>query len=321
MMGEVVRITKRGFVLETSEGTEESKKSLLTGEDIISKLREECVIDEGVTLRHLMQNVAYVKELSDFIDKYSHAFIDDFHGLLNEPPMQQDEEISFLKLSRTIIVYEDFFENEIRFGGIGINEIGQESTWGIMGDYVDQILDKPIFVDEQVSVMASGLDDEYEGYEDPESLKTLCEFSHPLSFVEVLDSIYWEISYYGPPEDSGELREEMVEVSEGVKSGKIETIPFEEVKRRFGIYFQTLKKIEELVVQNELTMDTWEEIWEYIVMRLDFDPEPSEEEMEEYKKSWMQQELASLNSEVGKGNIEVSTVQHIKSIFEEEKVD
>ena len=311
MINDVVRITKRGFILEKIDDDEPYgiKQIPITDETIMFCLRYECIIEDGVTLRHLMQNVAYIEDLCSFIDKYSHAFISDFNKMLEIQSVEQDKEIEFLQLSRYVIIYPYQHDDSFHFCGIGHNDKGEEINWMIFGDYIDKIIDKPIILNENVEVVTVDVD------ETPSEV--ICKYESSFSLFDVLNEIYWEISFHGSPEETAEFRESLASHSREIEDGEARTIPFEEIKRKLTLYFETRKKIEELVESGELMMDTWEEIWEYISSQLDFNLKPEEDEMAEYRKAWMQQELDIINREVNKGEVSVSLIQRIKSIFEE----
>jgi hypothetical protein len=57
------------------------------------------------------------------------------------------------------------------------------------------------------------------------------ECQRDLTLMEILDAIYWEVSFHGGPEQAASFLDELQQNIEEVKSGKVETIPLEDIKK------------------------------------------------------------------------------------------
>ncbi len=55
------------------------------------------------------------------------------------------------------------------------------------------------------------------------------EAKRTYTLLQILDAIYWEISFYGGPEEAAAMRNELAERVESIKSGEAKTIPFEDI--------------------------------------------------------------------------------------------
>ncbi len=205
----------------------EEKLSFMDNEFlVISHLRRECFVESDVTIRDIMNFVRDNEFLTAFISNYTHVrSIDKYHALLDLPP-KKSKEIDKIILSwgtDDIEEWEDQ-EKQKKFGletlsmklyhsvfGKSVDENGVETSWGISPSSED-ILDLPLIVDNKVEY--SKYFKPIEGqYKKAEIIKGEAIFT----LLEILDAIYWELSFYGPPAEAKEFFEELNRKSEKVK--------------------------------------------------------------------------------------------------------
>jgi hypothetical protein len=55
------------------------------------------------------------------------------------------------------------------------------------------------------------------------------------NLLSILDAVYWDISFYGGPQEAEEFKEELCRRVDEIKSGEAKLIPFEDIKKEWGI--------------------------------------------------------------------------------------
>jgi len=200
-----------------------------------------CEIDEDVTLNDIFEYVASDETLKTFIGIYSWCSeIDEFHEAAKEPKKQSEheEQLHCLRLNR----YGDnkhnkdgpYFEITDDFHGIG--ELTEETkeyyvkhpeltspkdqVYAIELCPMNSIAHLPMKLGEKIHIKE--LDKEFK------LLKELdCKTQYTL--LEVLDGIYWEISFFGSPQQAADQREELSETVAKIKGGEEGTTTFTSV--------------------------------------------------------------------------------------------
>lgn len=183
----------------------------------LSDLRVHVRVDEGVTLGQIFAIMTKCRLLKFFVSRYSWCReIDQFHAQALLP--REDLSEGIVKL--VVCAHGDMFDKHFNIftDFYGVNDQGE--TWGLSLTPMFQLAHLPVVIDERFVVRQNIQDVIFTG----ERSFTLLEF---------LDAIYWDISFYGSPEEnhafSEGLKATIQELTEQV--GKDDVIPFEEAMR------------------------------------------------------------------------------------------
>jgi len=89
------------------------------------------------------------------------------------------------------------------------------------------ISDYVIRIDKEMSIT----DYDVEDYDCGDFYKKI-DFTLSITLVELIYAVFYELSFIGSPEDRDSKKEELGQMAKDLKEGKIETVPWEEVKER-----------------------------------------------------------------------------------------
>lgn len=226
-------------------------------------LRDACEIAEGVTLLDIFRTVDQYKMLKLFISQYSWCrSIDDFHAQAEEPYSPDEDEEKNGDPMTALEVYwacdlGDHYEDESRkafdltpsFHAIGLvgpncvknfgygeDQIGEKMQWGIGFTPMQEIAHLPVVLNQTASFYDS---DEYlaalKAYNKTDRTgpkpepRPVMVAERTYNLQDVLDAIYWEISFHGGPAQKNEVKDMLKERVDEIKSGLADSIPAEEV--------------------------------------------------------------------------------------------
>ncbi len=201
-MADFVKITKNGLIPYNWNPDLQDYLPAEPEEVSFHLLRSKCVIEEKVTLGDILNIVDQDELLKSFISMYSWCgVIDELHEEAKLPvePLVNDEPLIELLIESYGEIHGPFdFEKELtdmdQFEGVDLNFSANDAkgvSWSISCTPLTQISNLPV------------------------KLVELCKFSkdhEPLfttrchySLLEVLDCIYWEISFHGGPKEKAEF--------------------------------------------------------------------------------------------------------------------
>lgn len=179
-----VKITRNG--LKTPNG------ELL---DPFMYLTAKCDVDNDVLLSHIFDLVERHVVVCDFIRFYSWCnHIHDFHEFGKIPCGQKDEferNLQFLSIYRHPAWQGNFFDWSPNLHAMGTVE-DELVGCGIELSPINQIVDLPVTLEKSISVQGCA-----------DSMET------DYSLLDILDAIYWEISFFGSPSEAEKVREEI----------------------------------------------------------------------------------------------------------------
>lgn len=201
----------------------------------MSNLRKLCKI-EGATLRDVMSYVRKNKELSTFLSTYSWCNIEAWNAILDDPAHDSDDEdeIHYHQISWEIEIHDYGMEICTHLSMIGeISQSTREMCPDLdpsitteryaYGGQLTDVLDLPVILDEKVDIIL---------WDDTER-SSLNQTTRDFSLLEILDAIYWEISFYGSPSATKEVFEDLAEqvsdIKEGLASGEVQIISIEPI--------------------------------------------------------------------------------------------
>lgn len=170
--------------------------------EIFTVLEDICEIDEGVTLVDIFRAVEKYELLKLFISQYAWCSnIDDFHKEA-EKPFTPDEDwiddVAYLEIYRVLRFPSTHVSNHTGFHGVGRpDENGRTEHYSMSCSPMNEYANLPVKLNTGVTV--------FKGYEG----KIVWQGEYNYSLLDVLHSIYDDISFYGGPEEKEDFKEEM----------------------------------------------------------------------------------------------------------------
>lgn len=246
-----VFFTKAGLFNEKWNGKKHVRRRVKKM-TVWTHLRDACEIEEGVTLLDIFRTVSQYKMLRLFISQYSWCkAIDEFHAQAEEPDYSDrdpDEKMDALEVYwatdyNTAPGDEGHYMNcDPAFHGIGkprgkyaegMDPEKDVMRWSISASPMYEIADLPVKLNTKVELydyellrkkpLAKG-----------EVFKPFFTATKYFTLQDVLDAIYWEISFHGSPQSKIEFKEELNARMDDIKAGLVEGIPAEEIFGNLG---------------------------------------------------------------------------------------
>ena len=218
-MADYVKLTKHGIV--SYEWNPETRTYVPSrrGSNNIPNLRLRCEIDEDVTLGDVFNAVQADPDLMEFIAQYSWcSAIEKFHAQARRPYVEKDvaEEDRITHLE--IMPHAEFWQNKEtdpeRFEGINMHFSGVSSngtSWSMSCTPTNEMAHLPVKALPKIRF--------------DKSFQLERESLYSMSLLEVLDAIYWDISFHGGPEENEEFIEMLKGRMDEIKSGEATTVP------------------------------------------------------------------------------------------------
>lgn len=214
-MSEYIRITKEGMFEHEWDPETRTWPATKVEKKVVSRLRNTCKIDPDVTLRDIFELVASSPELLAFFAEYSWCrSISEFHEQARQPGPQLSG-IEYLEIVRHIAISTSNWEGKpdvempIDFGGVGKDGTHYSCSLTPM----NQIAHLPLRLNLECKMF---MDHKLTG-----------TYATGFSLLDVLDTIYDDISFHGSPKETEEVSRELVTMMEDIKAGRAETTPWE----------------------------------------------------------------------------------------------
>lgn len=204
--------------------TREYLKIPVENEEVFRRLRDACEIEDGMTLLDIMRIVESNDILKMFIGEFSWCpDIDDFHVQVNETIRSKeidpdyDDNMEYLEVYWETHYHKNkSFSLSPGFHGWGYDpELEREGGYAIEFTPLYDLADYPVKLNKEIKVYVL----------DPKNTNVVFEGTQHYSLLDVLDAIYFEVSFVGGPEEVAEMRRSLMDTVEGIKSGEIETFP------------------------------------------------------------------------------------------------
>jgi hypothetical protein len=192
-------------------------------------LRCSCEIEEGVTLRDIFEGVAKLPDLKDFISQYAWCrHIDEFHEDARKMVLKMEpdpEPLDHLEIYWHASTHNYKKKNSIDLSA-GFHGIGKPNEQGFTCYSVSyspmwELANLPVKLNTEVSIYDPKMRDG--------KAKLIFMGERDFTLLDVLDAIYDDISFMGGPADNAAFLEEMKETTEKIKSGELETVPWEDL--------------------------------------------------------------------------------------------
>lgn len=222
---------------------------------ICTHLRSVCEIAPGTTLGQIFDAVDKYKFLKLVIAQYSWcSAIEEFHAQAKEPMRKEGEcdEITHLEIYWHVET-ESFtekikhpgglreriqavdFEVSPDFHGIGPCKEGEDHRGNGLEYYsvsytpMYELVDLPVVLKKEFNVYTP-----WDSNQPKKKSEKILTSKREFSLLEVLDAIYWDISFMGGPADNKAFIEDMSQRVEEIKAGEVPMIPIEQVGKRLG---------------------------------------------------------------------------------------
>lgn len=203
----------------------------------ISYIRDICHIEDGATLKDLFLLIRPQKELFQLVfENWLQEYVE--YGLNNIGKIDDGynpDDIEYLEL-----YWDPHFDSKSLYGhtrpsfhGIGYElredyygysspaqgpqwSKGSRVNWGLMGSDLLSYINKPLRLNKELVIYNSDLDAEDWGHE-------LARYSDPeYTLFNIIEGIFWEISYNGGIEDTLKFEQELKEIIKELKVDKPE---------------------------------------------------------------------------------------------------
>jgi len=215
-----VRITKDGFrrIKWDNESQQHIEEEVQAGKSFISQLREATTIDPDVTLSDIFRAVESDTKLKEFLGPYSWCDMDAYHQEIKRPTSGKCDDLKCIEIT-------SYFEARLGDEGqivLGIQGVGHDSTvWGIDFTPINELANTLVRLNSSLDYYVEGESKDM-GYH------------YCYSLLDILDTIYFEISFHGKPKDRDAVAESLKEMSRQVESGEVELTPLEDIREMLG---------------------------------------------------------------------------------------
>ncbi len=203
-------------------------------DDPFHALMDVCDIEDGLTLQDIFNFVEKDEMLKAFIGPYSWCHIDDFHEAA-KLPKERDEILRNLVISKPIEIHSGEYphlEYYCDFGAEGpiepdqLKNYGENPpdtiSYGVSFTPMANMVELPIRLEKETRVL--------------EDYKEIGKANVEYTLLEILDSIYWEISFHGSPAEAKEKLDELKGHVEEIKSGEVEGKRFKSAEEMFEYF-------------------------------------------------------------------------------------
>lgn len=236
-----LEFTKKGLIgFKWNAIKQKYEKFSITGESIFHDLRTSCTIKENFTLGDLFSFVEKNENLKSFLKSYSWCHhIDEFHKQAQEKT-NSNKKLKFIQIHPIFDCHSFDKEASLHIypamSVVGENEEGIEVNYCPSFIPMGELKDLPMKIERSIPIGSPLGSKKYKKYE--EFYKAEITFS----LLDILDSIYWEISFYGGPKEKQELADTLDKRVKDLDSGKVKSIPFEEFKKKLKKKLSKKKK-------------------------------------------------------------------------------
>lgn len=175
---------------------------------VLRHLRDICIIKSGTTLLDIMSFVERNDLLKVIIAEYSWcSHIDKFHAQVHEERASKpdpDDKMDCLEIYWHGSYYKQAFDIDTGFHGI--NSLGDKVTYSVSYSPMSDLAHLPVTLNDRCQILGKNREVLFDG-------------KKHFTLLEVLDAIYWDISFMGGPEDNSAFLEEMNDRVESIVTG------------------------------------------------------------------------------------------------------
>ncbi len=223
---------------------EEARKSEHQLKDVTDKairvMHRDVQIEEGFKLRHLMDIVCALEEQTItehlFVNCFISSFVEYYKKLKDsyvEPEYKYDPDgVEYIKLYWSVEMDDCIegsyisgierasmggdgwvlLEDKMEEWGIGYHK-GTRIAWGVSMSPLEDLLHLPIRLDEQLHVR-----EDMRHWKKGDQ-KILLDGRKSFTLKDVIEGVFWELSFCGTPEDTAKTKEEIMQSVKDIKEG------------------------------------------------------------------------------------------------------
>jgi hypothetical protein len=189
---------------------------------IFLHLRDSCEIAKGTTLQNIFDIVDSYKLLKTFISQYSLCKdIEAFHKQAKETPQweKDEEKIEYLEIKHTPNTsdYKSKTSYSTHVGFYGVGPTPDKITYSISYSPMYKLSHLPVKLNKNFIIKEPYNRKTHNKDNMP---KNLVKATTDFSLLEILDGIYWDISFMGGPEENEKFIESMNDRLEAIKKEK-----------------------------------------------------------------------------------------------------
>lgn len=227
----MIRITKKGFAYRKwDSGKEDYEEVILKIPTMLQLHSEECEIDDNVTLGDIF---LIIKQNMDWweliLEDWSREFVDEALKPVLVTSVDENDPVEYLELYWGVEEWdgEISLPTFMSFHGKGKPDEYDCVNYGVSFTPANELAKLPIKVNTEFVIYKSlkkspFFEEKYKGVAKP-------------TLFQIIYGIFWELSFYGGPEDRDAQFAELKRRCDEVKNGKAKLIPWEEVKENLGI--------------------------------------------------------------------------------------
>lgn len=194
---------------EIRQYVEKSQPTFLT------RLRDACHINSDTTLGDIFSAVERDRPLAAFMAAYSWCDVKAFHAEAKRPCLTPSD-LHFIEISKHFEWGDGGDAGEtISVSGISLDKDGTIIHWGIDFIPVNELVHLPVRLKPTIDIR--------------KNMETVGEDNCTFSLLEVIGEIYWEISFFGSPDQRDDLARELQDAIREIDDGTAELIPIEDV--------------------------------------------------------------------------------------------
>jgi hypothetical protein len=203
-MAEKVHITKRGIeaLQWDSSARRYVKQKVPTA---LYLLRCDCHVETDVTLGDIFRAVEQDPELTRFLERWCACGVDAFHAEARKAAPEKDSEIACIEIAKHFEWDDQEAQELVDLSGIGEPDENGVTRYGFDFTPLNEVAHLPVRLQPRIEIRKDG--------------EKLGDAPCTFTLLDVLGEIYWEISFYGSPEDrdrqAAKLDEAVREVEEG----------------------------------------------------------------------------------------------------------
>lgn len=213
----MIHITKSGF--KHFEWNGDLRQDVEEEFRPVRALRDGCKVEEGVTLADIIIFTYRDEFLRSFIGEYSSCDMAAYYQevmLGVDPPT----DLKYITAAMQVEVDEsaEYKLNKSINAGLDLYGRGDgDEHWGLDFSTMREIGGVPFVLRSNASVTSSrnGVYAHEDGFE------------YTPTLLEVLDAIFYEISFHGGPVDKAEFKNKLTGMAEAVMNGTAKTVPFD----------------------------------------------------------------------------------------------
>jgi hypothetical protein len=221
-MTDYVRFTRGGLVAYRRDGDTRREMAEPITSRVLACLRLRCEIDEDVTLGDIFIVVSGFPELVAFISQYSMCPVQAFHDQALSPRKEEEQEerepLRYIEIGKVIEIDKELTDY-LDLVAIGTPDENGTTRYAIDLTPVNEVAHLPVKLKPVAEIR--------------ERRGKVSEQAYVYTLLEVLDAIYYEISFYGGPEETATFAKELSQEDQDLDAGQLQTITLDAIRQEF----------------------------------------------------------------------------------------